>query len=592
MISPDLILVFIVLAFILFSLFNKILGISFTFLIGIIFLGVFGVLTPAEIISGFGNEQVAVVILMLLFGEMLRKTSFIENTFDRIFRKVKTYRGFSGRMVMFVAAFSTLLSNTSLVAVLLPYVHGWSKRNNVYPSKLLIPLSYAAMLGGAATLIGTSTNMIVNSMVEEQTLLPDMPALEIFDFAWVGVPMILLGALYLIVAGKWMLPSRKAIADDLQTHDREYVVEAKVKANSHLIGKTVAETGLNEIKGLELVGILRKSFKITSVPSDVMLDKGDILIFTGETRIIADLITSNSGLVLPEIGMLTKMKKAEVVEVVISQNSSLIDGSVRDSNFRGKYDAAIIAVHRNGERIEGKLGNAELKAGDVLLLFTGEDFLSRTADTKDFYFISKVKEYLKLERWKTALLIGGILLVIMLAALHVISLVMGVILMMLLSMMMKVTSPKEISGSIDYNLALLVVLSLALGTAMMKSGVASIIANGMISVFLPMGKAGVLSGIYLLTAILVGTVTSKAAIAMTFPVALSVAHKLGVDPVPFVLAVSYAGACTFIAPHGYITNLMVSGPGGYTFRDFLKIGLPLTVLYMIVAVTVLSLVYF
>ena len=186
----------------MFSLYNKILGISFTFLIGVITLGVFGVLTPAEIISGFGNEQVAVVILMLLFGEILRKTSIIENTFDRIFRKVKTYRGFLGRMVVYVAAFSTLLSNTSLVAVLMPYVHGWSKRNNIYPSKLLIPLSYAAMLGGAATLIGTSTNLIVNSMVEEQTLLPDMPALQIFDFAWVGIPMIILGALYLIPDGK------------------------------------------------------------------------------------------------------------------------------------------------------------------------------------------------------------------------------------------------------------------------------------------------------------------------------------------------------------------------------------------------------
>jgi di/tricarboxylate transporter len=592
MISPDLILVFIVLAFILFSLFNKILGISFTFLIAIIALGIFGVLTPAEIISGFGNEQVALVILLLLFGEMLRKTSFIENTFDRISRNVKTYNGFLSRMVMFVAAFSTMLSNTSLVAVLMPYVHGWSKRNNIYPSKLLIPLSYAAMLGGAATLIGTSTNMIVNSMVEEQTLLPDMPALEIFDFAWVGIPMIVLGTLYLMLAGKWMLPSRKAIEDEMQTHNREYVVEAKVKANSHLIGKTVAETGLNEIKGLELVGILRKSFKITSVPSDVILDKGDMLIFTGETKIIADLITSNSGLILPEIGMLTKMKKAEVVEVVISQNSSLINKNVRDSNFRGRYDAAIIAVHRNGERIEGKLGNVEMKAGDVLLLFTGEDFVSRTSDTNDFYFISKVKEYLKLEGWKTAILIGGTLLIIALAALHVISLVMGIIIMILLSMVLKVTNPKEISTSIDYNLALVVVLSLALGTAMMKSGVASLLANGMISVFLPLGKAGVLSGIYLITAILVGTVTSKAAIAITFPIAISIAHKLGVNPVPFVLAVSYAGACTFIAPHGYVTTLMVSGPGGYTIRDFLKIGIPLTLLYMTVAVTILSMVYF
>ena len=159
-------------------------------------------------------------------------------------------------------------------------------------------------------------------------------------------------------------------------------------------------------------------------------------------------------------------------------------------------------------------------------------------------------------------------------------------------MVLKVTSPKQIPGSIDYNLALVVVLSLALGTAMMKSGAASLMANGVISAFLPLGKTGVLLGIYLITALLSGLITSKAAIAIAFPIAITVAYKLGVNPVPFVLAVSYAGACTFIAPHGYITNLMVSGPGGYTFRDFLKIGLPLTVIYMIVAVTILSLVYF
>ncbi|MBP1669137.1 MAG: family permease [Bacteroidetes bacterium] len=592
MISFDLIAVFLVLAFILISLYFKLLGVPYTLLIGVITLGIFGVLTPAEIVSGLGNEQVAVVILILLFSEVLRKTSIIENTFDLMFRKVKTYRHFLGRMVMSVAAFSMLLSNISLVAVLMPYIHNWAKRNTIFPSKLLMPLSFAAILGGSATLIGTSTNMIINGMVEEQTLFPGMASLQIFDFAWVGIPMILLGTLYLLGAGKWLLPSRKVIVEDLQTHNREYVIEAKVKSNSHLIGKTIAESGLNEIKGLTLVTILRRSFRITSVPSDVMLDKGDVLIFTGETKNIADLIATNSGLMLPEVGTLSRMKRAEVVEVVISQNSALINKTVRDSNFRGKFDAAIIAVHRNGERIEGKLGNVVLRAGDVLLLFAGENFISRTSDTNDFYFISKIREFLKLEWWKTAILVGGSLLVILLAVLHVISLFMGFTIMIVVSLILKVTSPKEIPASIDYNLALVIVMSLALGTAMIKSGAAALIANGMISVFLPLGKTGVLFGIYLLTSLLTLLITSKAAIALAFPVALSVAFTLGITPVPFILSVAYAGACTFISPNGYATNLMVSGPGGYTPRDFLRVGFPLTVLYMVVALTILSMIYF
>ncbi len=592
MISFDLILVLLVIAFILVSLYFNLLGISFTFLIGVITLGVFGVLTPREIMSGLGNEQVAVVILILLFGEILRKTNIIENIFDWRFRNARTYRGFMNRLVINVAAFSTILNNIPLVAVMMPYIHNWSKRHNVAPSKLLILLSYAAILGGAATLIGTSPNLIVNSMVEEQKLLPELQPLQIFDFSMVGIPMVLIGALYLIIFGKRLLPAKKPISDELQSHNREYIIEAKVKANSHLIGKTIAESGLNQIQGLVLAAILRKSFRITSVPSDVVLDKGDVLIFAGETKNIAGLISSNSGLILPEIGMLTKMRKAEVVEVVISQNSSLTNRTVRDTNFRGKYDAAIIAVHRNGEKIEGKIGNVVLKAGDVLLLFTGENFISRASDTRDFYFISKVSEYLKLEWWKNVLLMGGLILAVVLAAFHVISLFMGLLIMVLVAMVLKVTTPKEIPVSIDYNMAMVVVLSLAFGTAMFKSGAASFIANGLLTVFLPFGKTGVLIGIYLITALLSATITSKGAIALVFPVALSAAAKMGIDAVPFVLSVSYAAACTFVTPHGYDTNLMVSGPGGYSFRDFFRIGLPLTIIYMIVAIIILSAAYF
>jgi di/tricarboxylate transporter len=591
MITFDLVLVFVVILFILISLYWNLLGISFTFLIGVITLGIAGVLTPTEIVSGFGNEQVAVVILMLLFSDVLRKTNIIEYTFDRLFRKTRTYRGFIGRMAFTVSAFSMFLNNTPLVAVMMPYIHSWTKRNNFAPSKFLIPLSYAAILGGSATLIGTSTNLIVNSMVQEQEIIPGLKSLNMFDFAWVGIPMIVIGGIYLLLFGNLLLPSKSGITDDFRSSSREYVIEAKVKANSHLIGKTVGEAGLTDIQGLLLIAILRRSFRITEVPADVVLDRGDILVFAGETRNIADLITTNSGLILPEVGLLTKVRRANVIEVVVSQNSALINKTVRDTNFRGKFDAAIIAVHRNGEKIEGKLGSVVIKSGDVLLLFAGENFISRTSDTSDFYFISKVTEFIKLDWYKTVVLIGGTLLIITLAALNIISLFMGLIIMILISMVFKVTNPKDIPSSIDYNLALVIVLSLALGTAMMKSGAANLVANGVISAFLPLGKVGVLFGIYLITAILAAYITTKAAVAIVFPVALSVAQQLGVSALPFILSVAYASACTFITPHGYVTNLMVYGPGGYSFKDFLKIGFPLTVIYMVVAVFILSVVF-
>ena len=592
MITFDLVLVFLVLLFILVSLYRNLLGISFTFFIGIITLGVFGILTPAEIISGFGNEQVAVVILMLVFSDVLKKTYIIENTFDRLFRNTRTYKGFISKMVLAVSGFSMFLNNTPLVAVMMPYVHSWTRRNNFAPSKFLIPLSYAAILGGSATLIGTSTNLIVNSMIQGQTVIPDLPKLSMFEFAWVGIPMVMIGWLYMVLFGNLLLPSKSGVTEEFSSNSREYVIEAKVPSNSHLIGKTVGEAGLLDIKGLFLVAVLRKSFRITAVPSDVVLDRGDVLVFAGETRNIAELITTKSGLVLPEVGMLTRVKRANVNEVVVSQNSTLINKSVRDTNFRGKYDAAIIAVHRNGEKIENSLGNVILKSGDVLLLFAGENFVSRTRDTNDFYFISNVSEFVKLEWYKSLTLIGGTILVIALSALNIISLFMGLLMLILVSMIFKVTTPREIPASIDYNLAMVIVLSLALGTAMMKSGAATLVADGIISVFLPIGKIGVLLGIYLITAILAAYITTKASVAIVFPVALSVAQQLGVVATPFILAVAYAAACTFITPHGYVTNLMVYGPGGYSFRDFVRIGMPITIVHMAVTVFVLSIVYF
>jgi di/tricarboxylate transporter len=287
-----------------------------------------------------------------------------------------------------------------------------------------------------------------------------------------------------------------------------------------------------------------------------------------------------------------KKKKTEIVEVVVSQNSYLINKSVRETDFRGKYDAAIIAVHRNGEKIEGKLGNVILKAGDVLLLYTGGDFLSRTINTREFYFISKVRDFVKLEWYKTLILIGGLMLSITLSALHIVPLFMGLIILLIAAMALGVTNPKELPQSIDYNLALIIVLALALGIAMIKSGTADLIANLLINIFVPFGKIWLLFGIYFITAILAAYVTNKAAVAVIFPIALTSARILDISAIPFVLTVAYAAAANFMTPIGYQTNLMVYGPGGYSFKDFFRIGFPLTIIYMIVTVTILSLIYF
>ncbi|MBN2349007.1 MAG: SLC13 family permease [Bacteroidales bacterium] len=592
MLTFDIILVFFVLIFILISLYREILGPAFTFLIAIIILGIFGILTPTEIIQGFANEQVAVVIMLLLLGDIIRRTSVIENVFDRLFRYAKSYKGFLTRMMVIVSTFSAFLNNTPLVAIMMPYVHSWCKRNDYSPSKFLIPLSYAAILGGSVTLIGTSTNLIVNGLWVEQNLYPGVKSLQIFDFAAVGIPMVLFGTLYILFFGHKKLPDKADALDMFKNQSREYFIEAKVKKNSRLIGKTVDEAGLSNVKGLILVEILRRSFRISPMAPEIVLDHGDVLVFAGETENIADLINSDSGLLIPEMGMLSKIKNAQVIEVVVSQNSPLINKTLKEFNFRSRYDAAVLAIHRNGEKIEEKIGNVNLRAGDVLLLYSGEDFANRTMNTQDFYFISKIRDFRKLEWYKILLLFGGTAMAILLSAFHIISLFMGLLIVIVASLALDITKPKELPKSIDYNLALIIVMSLALGTAMIKSGAALLIANILITIFMPMGKVGLLFGTYLITTFLAAYITNKAAVGIIFPIAISIAHNLDINAIPFVLTVSYAAAANFMTPIGYQTNLMVYGPGGYSFKDFFKIGFPLTIIYMITTVAILSLIYF
>ena len=587
----DILIVSLVLVFIIISLYTEFIGPAFTFLIGVIVLGIFGILTPKEILSGMANEQIAIIILLLLLGDIIRKTDVIDWLFDKFFRTTTTYRGFLGKMIFVVAGFSAFLNNTPLVAIMMPYVHNWSKKNNIKPSKLLIPLSYAAILGGCATLIGTSTNLIVNGLVTDQLIVPGLKPLGIFDFTIVGLPMIIIGSIYLILFSNKLLPSKTDAISEFSTQPREYLVEAQIRTNSKIIGKTVEGAGLRNLKGLFLVEISRGDQHFSAVTPTQSLKENDILMFAGDTETIAEMVNSQMGLALTQVGMFAKRAHTEVVEIVVSHNSTLIDKTVRQAGFRGKYDAAILAVHRNGERISGKIGMVELKAGDVLLLLVGDDFSKRTVDTNDFYLISKIREFRKLKWYQVAVLFGGLAAAIILSGLGFVSLFMALIVLMILIQFFKIASPKDIPKSIDYNLAIIIVLSLALGTAMIKTGMADIIANFIISVFKPFGSLGMLFGIFMITNLLASYITNKAAAAIIFPISVSAAINMGLPPLPFILVVAFAAAANFITPIGYQTNLMVYGPGGYSFKDYMKIGLPLTIIYMFVAVFILYYYY-
>lgn len=584
MFTFDILIVSLVLVFIIVSLYTNLVGPAFTFLIGVIVLGLFGILTPREILSGAANDQVAVIILLLLLGDTIRKTDLLDSMFDRIFRQTSSYRKFMAKMMFMVAGLSAFLNNTPLVAIMMPYVNNWSKKNNIRPSKLLIPLSYAAILGGCATLIGTSTNLIVNGMVTDELIFEGLEPLGLFEFTVVGLPMILLGSVYVLIFGNKLLPDKQDVVSDFAVKPREYLVEARVRPKSKIIGKTIEQAGLRNLPGLYLVEITREERLLTAVSPYEILKEGDVLTFAGETGTIAEMINSDTGLVISQVGMFSKKRHTEVVEVVISHNSTLISKTVRQAGFRGKYDAAILAIHRNGERITGKIGNMKLRAGDVLLLLVGDDFGKRSIDTQDFYLLNRIREFRKLPLYKSIALFGGAALAILLAGLGVVSLFMSLMVLMILIQILKIANPKDIPKSIDYNLALIIILSLALGTALIKTGMAEIIARFFIKALKPFGAYGLLAGIFLITNLLGSYITNKAAAAIMFPISVTAAIDLALPTTPFILIVAFGAAANFITPIGYQTNLMVYGPGGYNFKDYMRIGLPLTVIYLVTSV--------
>lgn len=584
----DIIVVAVVLIFIIISLYTELIGPAFTFLIGVIVLGLFQILTPREILNGFGNDQVAVIIMLLLLGDTIRKTDLIDKILDRLFRHVRTQKGFLGRLTVFVGGLSSFMNDTPLVAVMMPYVHSWSKRHNIRPSKLLIPLSYAAILGGCVTLIGTSTNLIVSGMVRDQQIIPGLDPVGLFDFSVAGLPMLILGVLYLILFSNRLLPDRQDAMSNFSSQSREYLVEAEIRPGSVIIGKTVEEAGLRNLPGLYLAEITRGAERLPAVSPSVVLMEGDMLVFAGDTATIADMVNSSSGLTLKQVGMFRKKRHTEVVELVVSQNATLVNKTVKEANFRNLFDGAILAIHRNGEKIPGKIGNVRLRAGDVLLVLAGEDFAERSRISNEFYLLSRVAEFSNLKWYQNLVLFGGAAAAIITSALGFISLFMALLILMILILAMKITTSKELPKSIDYNLAIIIVLAMALGTAMTKTGMADMIARFIVDVFIPLGPVSLLAGIFLITNLLAAFITVKAAAALIFPISVTAAIQLGLPTTPFVLIVAHAAAASFITPMGFQTNLMVYGPGGYNFRDYIKIGWPLSVMYWIVSVLALS----
>ncbi len=561
------------------------------YITGVTVLGLFGVISSKEILLGFANEQIAIILLLIIIGNIVHKAGIINSAFDLLFKNTVTANVFLPKLMVFVSSFSAFFNNAPLVAMIIPYIDDWATKNNINQSKLLIPLSYAAILGGSATLIGTSTNLLINGMMIDA----GENSMNIFEFSYVGVPMIITGIIYMLTVGVRLLPNRPSPGNQFSKNKREYMVEVLISEQSSFHEKSVEDAGLRNLKDLFLVEIIRRDYHIRVTPKSI-LQAGDKLIFAGDTKEVISLIDRFDGLELPKENLLIEKDTVEIVEVVVSPNSGLQDAKVKLSDFRSRFDAAIIAVHRNGEHLAGKIGNIVLKAGDVLLLFTNKGFYTRINGNRDFYLISKIKEYKHYKNWQRAVLLFSLVGVIVLSALKIIALFKGLLAILVFILIFKIARLTDFKNSLDLNLLGIAALSLALGKAIMNSGLADIVAENLIYILHPLGMIGLLAGLFIITSLIASYMTNITAVSIVFPIAYSIGTSLIADGliqsvIPFALIVAYGASANYVTPVGYLTNIMVYSSGSYRFADFLKVGLPLMLLHMIIAVSIIYFVY-
>ncbi|KAA3645941.1 MAG: SLC13 family permease, partial [Bacteroidetes bacterium] len=452
---------------------------------------------------------------------------------------------------------------------------------------LLIPLSYAAILGGCVTLIGTSTNLIVDGLAVNAGFQP----LGIFDFTAVGLPMLVIGIAYIVLFGNKLLPNNGNKDKTEIQKNREFLVETKVSPNSLLIGKSIANAGFRNLKGVYIVEIVRDKHSISPISPEELIHENDTLIFAGEIAAVEEITSKNLGLSLPQSVKRMIEKRKSMNEIVVSFNSSLIGKMVKETDFRARFDAAIVAIHRNGEKLKGKIGEIELRAGDVLLVFSGVDFLSRTKNNQAFYVLTHTEKPEDINVVKVYVLFTALISAVFLSALTSISLLTSLAVVLLIAIFMRIVPLNEIRKGLDFELILLIAFGLAFGKAMVNSGASIFLADIFLSLNNILNPLSYLMLIFIVTNVLAAYITNKAAVAILFPISVAIAAELNLNPVPFILIVSFGAAANFITPIGYQTNLMVYGPGGYSFKDYMKIGLPLTLIYMLVSAYILTYIY-
>ena len=564
-------------------LFNALTNLSaeVVFLGGTAVLFVSGILSEEDALEGFSNPGMITVAVLYIVVTGLTQTGGMNWVSQKVLGLPKGQNAALLRMMPPVMGMSAFLNNTPVVAMFIPVISDWSRKLRISPSKLMIPLSYAAIFGGICTLIGTSTNLVVNGLLISST---DLPGLKLFDLSLVGLPCAIAGMIYLYTTHRWTLPSRKPVISE--TEDvREYTVEMIVPFDSPLSGKSIEQAGLRNLPGLYVVEIIRNQLIIPAVSPKEILRDSDRLVFIGMIDSIVDLHRLR-GLqpATDEVFKLdTPRSERCLIEAVVSNTCPMLGKTIREGKFRTRYNAVVLAVARNGDRLAGKIGSIRLKAGDTLLLEANSNFLSQQRISRDFYLVNGIPDSEPLRHEKAPLAMIILASMVILASFGFLSMLKAAILASVVMLLTGCCSSVRAFRNIEWSVLLVIGAALSIGKALETTGAAAAIATSLIQ-FSGDNPWLALAIVYGVTNLLTEAITNNAAAALIFPIALALSQNLGVNFTPFAIAIMIGASASFSTPIGYQTNLMVYGPGGYKFTDFMRVGIPLNILFAIITV--------
>lgn len=568
-------------------------------LIALLIMGalvVLGVISPAEGMAGFSNPATMTVAFMFVISAAILKTGSLQFVASQL---TKTFRNHYQRgvvlLMLMVSSVSAFINNTPVVAVMIPVTIQIAKNSNRTASKLLIPVSYASIFGGMCTLIGTSTNILVSGIAEQNGMVP----FKMFDFAPMGLVFVLAGSLFMIFIGQRLLPSRSVdTEDDLEDSLIDYLAEIEILENSDLANKSILSSALVKELEMEILELRRNATSMNLPQGDTTLLVGDILKVRCNVSKMKQMKDQLKVKIMPfadDEETEDLIGKSSYVELVIPTDSALEGKTLREFDFRRRYRAAPLAIRHREEVLRDQLQDVRLRAGDVILVEMKTHFMdqwkSNSRDQNIPFIILSEQGILNFDRKKFFIVLSIIVAVITAASTGMLPIVISTLLGVCALVLTGCLTMKEVYRSIQWPIVFLLAGALSLGVAMQNSGLAQAIATAIVNNLHEFGPIAILSGIYLFTSLMTETMSNNATAALVAPLAIATAHQLGVSPVPFVMAVMFAASASFMTPIGYQTNTMIYSAGGYKFKDFFKVGVWLNLLFWILGTLLIPLFF-